>query len=78
MNDNDWLNKADDDRNDRLTDKMIDDETKIENLLVRLAEIREVWTGSESFKAETCSEDYLNMLCEKMYTLACAGIRENQ
>lgn len=78
MSEDTWLAKADADRDDRITVKMVDDEVKKNNLLIAMSDIREVWAGSYDFKAKTCTEDYLDGLCKEMYQIACDAFRANQ
>ncbi len=71
MRDYDEANRADDDRNSKMSDLAQENET----MSRALHEIKEIWTGSEGFIPETCAEAYLEELCKKMFSEAAKALR---
>jgi len=66
-------NKADDDRNSKMSDLAQENNTlSYQNHILKLAlaEIREVWAGSDGCKIRTATEQYLENLCKQQYRIS--------
>lgn len=70
MKEYDKANQADDLRNDKMSDLACDRDF----LQSSLAEIREVWAGSDGLIPVTPREMYLARLCHQMCEIACNAL----
>lgn len=66
MRDYDAANKADDDRNSKMSDLACQND----EMRKALFEIRELWLASTEKKPKTAYELYLLLMCRKMYRIA--------
>lgn len=50
---------------------------EVESLRESMAEIREIWAGSDSMRLNNPTTAYAVRLCNQMYNLACGAIKKD-